>query len=366
MCKIVAEKIIEIFRGRSGDQASRCDLVELKQKMEEWFTGAAVTSRHLVPSNILPEKARAFEFGPIRFFHIGDLDPMDYDLSGEWVIAISFDPLRNMMRNHAACWLGEVLVEGCENERSAEIAVLAVDTALGGLQLLIPSCYSRRMARITARTLPPYCGSFSVTDTGNVKSRFANQQSGLGMSAEHFECYIDSASSDIATMGQLIAAYVSGEGDLPKLKQAWCNAVYWFHEGMSEPLNAVAIVKLETAIENLFSADSTKGSKRRILEGMEGMFGVKISNNINQTSTITFEELVNDIVEARSRVLHGNWSTLSARNQGIDREIVEGTARSFLIEYPRLLKKYAKETGPSSKDEARAFLEWAALHNSTV
>lgn len=169
MCRIMAEKIIEIFQGRSGDQTNRCDLVELKQKMEEWFTGAAVTRRHFVPSNILPEKARAFEFGPIRFFHVSDLNPMDYGLSGNSIIDISFNPLKNMMQNHAACWLGEVLVEGCEKKRSAEIAGLAVDIALGGLQLLIPSCYSRRIARITARTLPSSCGSFVVTDTGNVE-----------------------------------------------------------------------------------------------------------------------------------------------------------------------------------------------------
>lgn len=189
-------------------------------------------------------------------------------------------------------------------------------------------------------------------------SSLANQQSGLGMSAENFEFYIDSSSHDVAAMGQLIAAYVSGEETLPTLKQAWCNAVYWFHEGMSEPLDTVAIVKLETAIENLFSASSTKGSKRRILDGVKGMFGVETSNNINQSSTITFEGLVNDIIEERSRILHGNWSTLSARDHGIDRGIVEGSAKFFLIKYPRLLEKYAKETGTPPKDEAQAFLEW--------
>lgn len=366
MRKIVAKEIIKIFCGRSSDQVSNSDLADVKRKTQEWFNEATVARRHFVPVNILPCKARAFEFGPIRFFHASALDLEDYGVSAaKGAIDICLGPLINMMQNHAACWWGEILVKGYEKERSTEIAGLAMDVALGGLQLVVPSCYSRRIARITARTLPAYSGSFAVTDTG-VENGIANQQPGLALSPERFETLISSASDEVAAMGRIIEAYVSGNGDLRTLKQAWCDAVYWFHEGMSEPLNSVAIVKLETAIENLFSAAGTRASKQRILDGLKGMFGIKKSDKIGQSSDTSFEKLVTDIVKARSRILHGTWPTLSASDKIIDRETVECIARNFLISYPNILEGYANESSISPKDETQAFLDWAMSNGRMI
>ena len=49
MCGVVAKVVVEIFRGRSGDQANAVDLAELKRQIGAWFAEAAVTRRHLVP-----------------------------------------------------------------------------------------------------------------------------------------------------------------------------------------------------------------------------------------------------------------------------------------------------------------------------
>ena len=357
---IVGRAIIGMFRGRADEEATEGDLTELKRQVDEWFAGAAATRQHLVPCGVLPSKARAFEFGQIRFFHASNLKLEDYGLpAGGSVTELSLEPLMRVLGDHAAGWLAEVSVEGCEKKRSAEIAEFAVDVALGGLQLVIPAELGRRMARVTARRLPSYRGSFAVTDSG-LEFGAGNEQAGLGLAQEDFETLIDSASDAIAAMGRLVDVYVSGQGDLPLLKRAWCDAVYWFHEGMSEPLDTVAVVKLETSMEILFSAASRTGSEKRILDGLRGMFGIEGSQRIDSSSAVTYEKLVRKIVKARSWVLHGNWPTLALRDQGIDRATVESIARQCLVGYPLLLEKYASEVGVSARDEARALLNWAS------
>ena len=203
--------------------------------------------------------------------------------------------------------------------------------------------------------MPAYRGSFAVTDTG-VEHGMANLQPGLGLRAEEFEGFVAAASAEFAAMGRLIDAYLSGQGALPNLQGAWCNAAYWFHEGMCEPLDAVAIVKLETAIENLIHG--RKGSKTRILAGLKGMFGVSDSDTIAPASDVTFEKLVEKIVQARSLVLHGNRPTLPGREHGIDRTTLAAIAREFLIGYPGLLERYENEAD-TMVDEGEALLNWA-------
>ena len=365
MCSVVAQAIVKQFRGRSGEEARASDLTELKRQVDTWFSNAAVSRRHLVPCTILPSSARAFEFGPIRFFHASEFNPKDYDLpAADSGIDVFVGPLTRMMRDHSACWLAEVSVDGCERNRSAEIAGLTVDVALGGLKLVVPPAYGRLMARISARTMPAFRGSFAVTATG-VEPGGANLQPGHGLPAESFEGFVDTASAQIAVMGRLLDAYLSRDGDLPKLEQAWCNAAYWFHEGMSEPLDTVAMVKLETAIENLFSVESATGSKKRMREGLKSMFGIEETEKFATSPDLTYKKLVDDIVSIRSRVLHGTWPPLLGRDPAISRSTLEDIARGFLSEYPQLLQRYWNEAN-TPVDEAEALLKWAATRGGAA
>ena len=354
----VAKTVMEMFRTRSADEANAEDLARLKRTVEAQFVEATVTRRHLVPCTIFPWSASSIEFGPVRFFHQSALDPKDYGLAAiKGGVEAYFGPLSRMMAKHEASWLAEVSVGGCERERSTEIAGLAVDVALGGLQLVVPVAYGRDIARITARTLPAYRGSFAVMDT-EVEAGFKRRQPGLGLSADDFDGFIAAASAEIEAMGRFIEAYLSGRGNLPRLRRAWCNAVYWFHEGMSEPLETVATVKLETAIENLFLAESTAKAKRRMLEGLEGMLGVSASDKASPLSDVTFRKLVDVIAKTRSSVLHGTSPTLPGRDSGVDRSLVEGMARQFLIGYPQLVEAYERESD-AVEDNTEALLKWA-------
>ena len=357
MCDAVAKTVMEMFRTRSADEANAEDLARLKRTVEAQFAEAVVTRRHLVPCTILPGSARSIELGPVRFFHQSALDPNDYGLAAiKGGAKAYFGPLSRMMARHEASWLAEVSVGGCEGQRSTEIAGLAVDVALGGLQLVVPVAFGRDIARITARTLPAYRGSFAVMET-EVEAGFKRRQPGLGLSSDDFDGFIAAASAEIEAMGRFIEAYLSRRGNLPRLRRAWCNAVYWFHEGMSEPLDTVATVKLETAIENLFLAESTAKAKKRMLEGLEGMLGISGSDTVSPLSEVTFRKLVNDIAKTRSSVLHGTSPTLPGRDLGVDRSLVEGMARQFLIRYPRLVEAYERESD-AAKDDIEALLKW--------
>ena len=231
MCDAVAKTVMEMFRTRSADEANAEDLARLKRTVEAQFAEAVVTRRHLVPCTILPGSARSIEFGPVRFFHQSALDPNDYGLAAiKGGAKAYFGPLSRMMARHEASWLAEVSVGGCEGQRSTEIAGPAVDVALGGLQLVVPVAFGRDIARITARTLPAYRGSFAVMET-EVEAGFKRRQPGLGLSSDDFDGFIAAASAEIEAMGRFIEAYLSRRGNLPRLRRAWCNAVYWFHDG---------------------------------------------------------------------------------------------------------------------------------------
>jgi hypothetical protein len=94
------------------------------------------------------------------------------------------------------------------------------------------------------------------------------------------------------------------------LEQAWCDAIFWFHEGFSEPLDAVAIIKMETAIENLFAAGGTAKTKARLLRAFERLLGLKKNSLIDTRLPVTVDKFVSAVVTARSRILHGTWSAL--------------------------------------------------------
>ena len=366
MNKKVASEIIGIFGERIGQQTKAHDLAKLKERMETWFASVTITRRYLVPCAILTSEGRSFAIGPIRFFHISDLAPEDYDLPrGAGQDDPRLEPVTRIMRDQAAEWLCDVTVEGCEKNRSEEIADLAVDVAIGGLQLVIHPDHGRHMARITARTLPPYRGSFAVTEYG-LETGVKNLQPGRALSPGEFEQSITSASVEIAAMGRLVGTYLSGQRKLPRLEHAWCDAVYWFHESLSEPLDTVAIAKLETAIENLFSAGNPRESKNRILSALEGMFGIEGADRINPSSSVRYKDFVTHVVTARSRVLHGTWSTLTADDLNVNTGSVEDIAREFLINYPMLLRRYSNEAGSQRSDDARVFLDWIASNRNPM
>ena len=47
---------------------------------------------------------------------------------------------------------------------------------------------------------------------------------------------------------------------------------YWLHQALAESIDTIAIAKLETALEVLLRAESSRGSEQRMLEILSAFF----------------------------------------------------------------------------------------------
>ncbi|MGH6681985.1 MAG: hypothetical protein ACREDL_24320, partial [Bradyrhizobium sp.] len=308
---------------------------------------------------ILPVQANPFSIGPVRFLHTSTFDPAKFGIA-PGLEQVTLEPLDVAIRLRAADWLAIVEVSGYEPERSNEVADLAVDVALAALQLVIPLNYGARASRITARMLPSYTVAL-VSSAGNVSPRISNDQPGLGLGGDAFDLLLTQGAGILASAGERISSFIAGRGALPNLEMAWCNGAFWFHEALAEPLATVAIAKLETAIENLFGSSSLGESKKRILRAIRGLHGLKRDDPIAPGSSFKVDSYVDKIVEARSRILHGNWSTLT-EELPIGRAEVASLARSLLMHYTEQLDAFAAT--PSSVDDVVQFLDWIVTQHT--
>jgi hypothetical protein len=107
-----------------------------------------------------------------------------------------------------------------------------------------------------------------------------------------------------------VAAFIKDDGLLPDLEQSWFDAAYWFHEGLAEPVETIAVAKLETALEVLLSSASTKGSTSRLTDVFSSFYGRHKDQPIADGSAVMVKDFVNEIVSSRSRVLA--WFAIAA------------------------------------------------------
>ncbi len=234
------------------------------------------------------------------------------------------------------------------------MADLAVDVALVAMQLCIPKNYSRDMARITGRTMPP--GFSSVHMSGSqTHSSVHRREPGLTLSGGAFDQIISAQTELIKSVGRRVDNYIQGSDDLRNLERAWCDAAYWFHEGMAEPRTTIAVAKLETAVEVLLCAESSAGSTRRLQDAVEAFYGLKPSDALLTDPSMTVNQFVKEIVGARSRVLHGTFSTL-AENVELVRSNVEMLSFDLLRLCSLSLDRYKALASPH--DNAKDFLAW--------
>lgn len=352
---------MEQFTGRAPDTIVAPDLAALKAAVSKWFSQNVMPRCYVLPCALMPNisglpHARPFAIGPVAFSHISDhLKARNLTALEERMIEeIHYRPLLQAMNERQATWVAEVEIDGCEETKASEIADLAVDIAIVGIQLVIPSHYSRGMARITGRTSPPFVGS--VYRTGSQTHGGMHwRQPGHGLSGGAFDEMMSKESDITRSVGQRVNAYVHGGAKLPKLEQAWADAAYWFHEGLAETLDTIAVAKLETAIEVLLGAESSSKSEKRLCEALHAFHGVSENDPIATDPSVTIKQYVKAIVGPRSRFLHGTWSTLG-ENAEATRADAEVLSWGLLRLSSLALDRYALSKAPS--DRATAFLDW--------
>jgi len=138
-----------------------------------------------------------------------------------------------------------------------ELAEIAVDLALTGLQLIFPD--EQRISRMYGRTVPQLRVRVSEHN-GHLGSSWTNHAPGHVLPPGTLREYIANNARAIASVGNRINAFISTNHSLPRLNLAWSDAAYWFHEGLAEPLDAIAVPKLETAIEVLMRSEIRRKS----------------------------------------------------------------------------------------------------------
>ncbi|MBV8525782.1 MAG: hypothetical protein JOY71_27335, partial [Acetobacteraceae bacterium] len=310
--------------------------------MSDWFTANVKRRTYFVPCAIIPDypslaHARPFAIGPVTFSHLQDFlkdkvitaqNPNDHRVYGPMFQAISA---------RSATWIAEVEIDGSEETRASEIADLAIDVALVGIQLIIPLRYSRDAARITGRTSPPWVGSIHKNGA-HINTAIQRRDPGFGFSGQAFDHFLSENAVILESVGRRVGAYVSGHARLGKIEQSWCDAAYWIHEGLAEPLDTIAVAKLETAIETLDEASKTSGSKQRLLQAIEYFYGRKENDYLATDPPITVRKYVKNIVEDRSKILHGTSSTLT-ENFSISRGNIEPLSLGLLRRYSFALDK---------------------------
>jgi hypothetical protein len=373
LTRVIAGEIVHRWRGRSADSLSQSDCDGLETAITEWFVLQSRTQLHAVPCIIAPYPAPAFTVGPVSFHHIHDfpLDRFGLERAQFWPEPTAdnphpkpggfhFEQLLDLAVERRAPWIAIVEVPGRANEESIAAADIATDIALAALQLAGPGLDLRGVARATARAAPVWRADVWI-QAGALGQNASNREPARAISPELFAHVLPQIAPTLGVMGQRLASYLGATSPVPDLDEAWCNAAYWYHEALAEPLDTVAVAKLEAAIEILFRSENMDGSKKRIISSFDAIFDLS-ETDVIPGSIVTVRQFTLAITTARSRVVHGTWPTLHTDlpgykgQQPVSYNDVETLARLLLLQFAHHIDAYtqAGETDESTD----AVLAW--------
>ncbi len=365
------QKFVSTLANRLIDTIQNDEVHEDYSKFEEriatWFAEENVPRTHYIPCAISPYDSQTFDVGPVTFYTVRSFKAFHTIGLYDELEQHGYDRLFKFTAAHGANWIAEIRIKGFDQTRSSEQADISIDIALTALQLFTPSSISREVSRLTARTIPRIIESFNKIGD-HLAIGWARCDPFIGYSLEYFDNLLIENRNILDSVGRRINSFATNESILPKLEQAWCDAAYWFHEGVSEKLDTIAITKMEAAIEVLLFAESSQGSKDRLLKAFQAIYGLDGKQPLRQNDSRTVIEFINSIVTARSRILHGTWSTLthrpSTRDEHQHREEVEMLARNLLIHFTLQLDEYKNIENP--EDNFKKFLEWIGIQKGNA
>jgi hypothetical protein len=359
----LAEELIAAIQNGAAHE----DYCKFEEKLKTWFANETVPKTHYIPCSITPYDSKTFNVGPVTFHTVRSFKSVyEIGLKDE-LEQYGYNKLFEFAAEQKANWIAEITIEGYDQIRSSEQANIAVDIALTVLQLLIPSSISREVSRSTARTIPPFKGSFEkVGESWRVGHMRCDPC--FSYSAEYFDELLFEHRIILDSVGCRVNSFVTNVTTLPKLDQAWCDAAYWFHEGVSEKLDTIAVTKMETSIEVLIFAENPSGCKNSLIKAFQAIYGLDRNQPLSEDNPRTVYEFINSIVRARSRILHGTWSTLNyrqlTRNEHQHRADVEWLARDLLVHFTLQLDEYKNINNP--EDDFKKFIEWIAVQKGNL
>jgi hypothetical protein len=349
----ITDGIIKTLFLRDTSAITNEDVAGLEKDFDVWFRGHATSQIVYIPCSITRFKNPRFVVGPVEFTHLEDFlaeqrarSPGTFDLT--------FSALATEMQREGAHWIARVEILECSQKKAQLLANHVTDLAIASLQLLLPIDAAQYMARMTARTMPHVTTDLHEQN-GQLNAHYSFKVPGQSLDAIRFQNYLKTAESVLVSVGYRIQRCLATDAILPALNLAWCDAAYWYHEGLAEPLDTIAVPKLETAIENLLHAESTPGSEQRMLTAIRHFYGREADQTINPTSPLTVKKFVKQFIRDRSRILHGTWSTLMGHLPD-SRPTLTAFVRALLLSYTIALDKYCSSSNPS--DTIVNFLKW--------
>jgi hypothetical protein len=348
---------LEAFVGRDAKTIARADMEQLVDHFCEWFRNQSSPRKVFVPCVLTPWAAPRFEIGSVTFVYVDEITRTEFYPAGpepDVLAKHSFDDMLELMRETTANWLAQVAVEGCEQQRAEEIGELAVDLAIVALQLAAPHLDTRSMCRLDSRRGSAQKRVISEAN-GYYNGSWSRKEPGLAIGTGTLADILQKMEPLVLAVGNVVRSFTSGNYRLPSLERAWCDAAYWLHEALAEPIDSIAIAKLETALEVLLRAESSKGSTARVLTILHCFFGLRPEDPIAPNSALTAKQFAAKVVLERSRILHGTWSTLNAR-LGRSRTGMESFTTTVLRRAVIELEAYSYEAAPA--DDIDGFLEW--------
>ena len=350
----VADGVFSVTEGKTTS-----DVASVERHVEKWFAQQSFPKTFLIPCSISPYEAHAFSVGPVVFQTKKSLLDKESKKETFSVHRHDLERLFEFMDERGANWVAEVRIERSDFQSASFKADLAVDLSLTALQLVIPVVFSREVARITGRTIPKWVGSIYRSGE-SLRSSIHRNDPCFSLSEEVFsECLFEKRPI-LDSVGHRIESFINGVSELPNLEQAWCDAAYWLHEGLSERLDMIAITKIETAIEVLLCAESTKGSSSILKEAFRAFYHLEENQPLISGHNRTTKQFISSIVTARSRILHGTLSTLvpdiGQSDVFLSRDEIEWLGVDLISRYAVELNDYMKDD--TKTDNIEKFLRW--------
>jgi hypothetical protein len=345
--------LIQNFLDRKASEITTADVSFVELAIEEWFAANSGSHHLYIPCILTPRPAPTFQIGPVLFTFIDDfVERLPKD--SQAVFDLTYGGMLKEMASQRAGWMAEVDVDRCMRKRAEELADLSIDLAITAIQIVIHPDQSRHMSRMTARTVPRY--RFGLSEGGDtISPTLTNQAPGLALGAGTLEHYLKESNELIEAAGAQILPFLSGRGALPILAGAWADAAYWYHEGLAEPLDTIAVPELETAIEVLLRSESSSRGEKRVLQAIRTFYGLEPGDFVSPTSQVTVKQFAKDLVCDRSRILHGTWSTL-VHSMRASRKSLEGLVVKLLAHYMLEMQHYAGT--PGATDALDPFLSF--------
>jgi hypothetical protein len=213
------------------------------------------------------------------------------------------------------------------------------------------------MSRLDARRGAAEKRSLSEAH-GYYNAGWTRTEPGLPIGAGTLADILQKTEPLITAVGSCVRSFATGRYRLPNLERAWCDAAYWFHEGLAESLDSIAIAKFETAVEVLVRAESSPKMRVQMLTILETFYGLKPDDPLSVSAITTARQFAYSVVGDRSQILHGTRSTLNSR-LAFTRDGLENFVTTVIRRAALELQDYALTVSP--KDNINDFLAWVKL-----